>query len=175
VLCWLSGISVTGLISDFQRQIPGLRPTAADFCDTFKTESEKLDAQWTQQGKANDGWGSFNVLASAPGDLAIFFDKLAADSPSEIYDDVKRQADAYDSLAHRDNSTDILSSALDSFMRGLANSASEQRVNAYAAKNCEPPVGLKGTNQSGIAGLGYVQQDANRSRGGISRLNVNVA
>jgi hypothetical protein len=151
VLCLISGVLS---LSDIKRQIPGLRPTAADFCNTYKSEGDKLHAQWDEQQKANDGWGSAQVLAGAPKDLATFFDKLAENSPSEIYDDVKRQADAYNDLASRHKGSDVLGSALDGLMSGLANAASEQRVDAYAAKNCEPPVGLKGTNPTGIAGLG---------------------
>lgn len=166
----LLGIACYFFWSDIKRELPFMEPTAADFCNTFKSEGDKLHDKWAQQTKGDTEdeqlLGNITTVMGAPRDMANFFDELAENSPNEIHDDVEQQADAYRDLAdtQANGGTDILGSLVKNLIRGSQNVQSEQRVNNYALEHCEPPVGRKGLSDSQLNGMRPMQTESNRSR-----------
>lgn len=166
----LLGIACYLFWGDIKRELPFMEPTAADFCNTFKSEGDKLHDKWAQQTKGGTEdeqlLGNITTVMGAPRDMANFFDELAENSPNEIHDDVEQQADAYRDLAdtQANGGTDILGSLVKNLIRGSQNVQSEQRVNNYALENCEPPVGRKGLSDGQLNGMRPMQTESNRSR-----------
>lgn len=121
------------------------RRTAVSYCKTFETESKKLQDQWKEQSKdGNDFIGNLSMLAGAPRDLEIFFDKLYKASPDEIRDDVKTLRDGA-KKAGEINPGNIIGGLASGLMLGLSTKGAEERVNIYTEKNCNFPGLVKRT------------------------------
>ncbi|MEN9327974.1 MAG: hypothetical protein RI947_782 [Candidatus Parcubacteria bacterium] len=82
--------------------------------------------------------GNLSMLAGAPRDMEIFFDKLYKASPDEIRDDVKTLRDSA-KKAGEINPGNIIGGLTSGLMLGLSTKGAEERVNIYTETNCNFP------------------------------------
>lgn len=130
-------VSVVVLIISVKYFFP--QRTTANYCKTFETESKKIQDQWKEQSKnGNDFIGNLSILASAPRDVEIFFDKLYKVSPDEIRDDVKTVRDGAKKAAEI-NPDNLIGGLASSLMLGLSTKGAEERISIYTEKNCDFP------------------------------------
>lgn len=120
--------------------------SVANYCNTFQTEGDKLHQQWALESKqaSNAGGlggiiGNLGIVASAPNDIANFFDKLDKVAPDDIEPDIATLRDAYkkdSDVATNMAGGNILGGLAQGFMLSLSSKSAEDHVNTYTSTNC---------------------------------------
>lgn len=120
--------------------------SAAAFCQTMRSEKERILAQLEETSAAGAASGDEFLAAlsglgasiQALGELRTYFQKLAKVAPEDIRTEIEIVAESYDQQVDDagDGVTKPLETAVGALFEGLATSGQVSAVDEYARANC---------------------------------------
>lgn len=116
------------------------------YCKTYKAETEKLHNKWKDQSEQyvkSDSFsalmGSLALVAGAPRDFEIMFNKLSKVAPEEIEDDVITMRDAFKKSSEQSISGNFLQDLGSALLLSFRTSGAQARVDEFTTANCGLP------------------------------------